>query len=239
MVKEHASNHGWTPYPYTDPFSFVTAHSSSQSSAPTRFRRRFTRLSRYRYARAATQLPLEFRNEVARAGSKPLTSYRSIWMSDFHLGTSRCQAESLLDFLRHHQAHNLYLVGDIVDGWNFGPSWNFNDAQKAVAEEIAGWRKRGTCVEFLPGNHDQASLDLVETLLGLVPRRADLIHRTADGRRMLVTHGHQFDRSVGAGRWLKAGYAYGTALRIYQWYSGEWTHGVASIVQCPPICATG
>jgi UDP-2,3-diacylglucosamine pyrophosphatase LpxH len=50
-----------------------------------------------------------------------------------------------------------------------------------------------------------------------------MIHRTADGRRMLVTHGHQFDRAVTAGRWLKGSQAYSVALHIHQWYAGEWT----------------
>jgi UDP-2,3-diacylglucosamine pyrophosphatase LpxH len=150
--------------------------------------------------------------------------YRSIWISDFHLGTSACQAQALLEFLRHHQAERLYLVGDIVDGWNPDRSWCFDSAQKAVAEEIRAWRERGTQVEFLPGNHDQTSLDLVEAILGLVPRRAELIHRTADGRRMLVTHGHQFDSSLASGTWLKGKQAYTVALRIHQWYGRAWIH---------------
>jgi UDP-2,3-diacylglucosamine pyrophosphatase LpxH len=153
-----------------------------------------------------------------------VSSYRAIWLSDFHLGTPRCRAERLLDFLRHHETESLYLVGDIVDGWNLGPSWHFGDAQKAVTQEILAWRDRGTRIEFLPGNHDQSSLDLVEALLGLVPHRAELIHRTADGRRMLVTHGHQFDRAVASVRWIRGSQAYTMALRIHQWYDGEWIH---------------
>jgi UDP-2,3-diacylglucosamine pyrophosphatase LpxH len=176
------------------------------------------------YTPNGLQLPFRFNKITSSTASTPLTSYRSIWLSDFHLGTPRCQAELLLNFLRHHQAQKLYLVGDIVDGWNLGPCWNFGDAQKAVTKEIASWRRRGTCVEFLPGNHDQSSLDVVETLLGLVPRRTELIHRTADGRRMLVTHGHQFDRAANSGRWLKGRQAYALALRIDQWYTGEWVH---------------
>jgi UDP-2,3-diacylglucosamine pyrophosphatase LpxH len=148
--------------------------------------------------------------------------YRSIWISDFHLGTQACQAQALLDFLRHHQAEKLYLVGDIVDGWNPDRSWCFDSMQRAVAEEIRAWRERGTQVEFLPGNHDQGSLDLVEALLGLVPRRAELIHHTVDGRRMLVTHGHQFDGTLASGTWLKGKQAYTVALRIHQWYGRAW-----------------
>jgi UDP-2,3-diacylglucosamine pyrophosphatase LpxH len=150
--------------------------------------------------------------------------YRSIWISDFHLGTQACQAEALLEFLCHHQAEKLYLVGDIVDGWNPGSSWWFDAAQKAVTAELRAWQQRGTHIEFLPGNHDEASLDLVETLLGLVPRRAEVVHRTADGRRMLVTHGHQFDRRLTSGDWLKGKQAYTLALRIHQWYGRAWMH---------------
>src|SRR5262249_53246817 len=169
------------------------------------------------------QLRLEFSTRLSRADSVPITSYRSIWMSDFHLGTLRCRALPLLDFLRSHQAQNLYLVGDIIDGWNVGPSWNFDDTHRAVADEIGAWRRRGTCVEFLPGNHDQSSLNLVESLLGLAPCRSELIHRSADGRRMLVIHGHQFDGALSSGRWLKGSQRYAMALRVYRWYAGEWS----------------
>jgi UDP-2,3-diacylglucosamine pyrophosphatase LpxH len=167
-------------------------------------------------------VPIQPRFAAAvRTGSRDL--YRSIWLSDFHLGTKACRAHALLEFLRRHQAEKLYLVGDIVDGWNHGPSWCFDSAQRAVAQEIRAWRERGTCVEFLPGNHDQAHPDLVEAVLGLVPRRAELIHRTADGRRLLVTHGHQFDGALASGSWLKGKQAYTVALRIHQWYARAWT----------------
>jgi UDP-2,3-diacylglucosamine pyrophosphatase LpxH len=195
----------------------------SRSRTRTRYGVSIPNFRRESHSLSELQLRLEFSARLSRADSVPITSYRSIWMSDFHLGTLRCQALPLLDFLRSHQAQNLYLVGDIIDGWNIGRSWNFDDTQKAVADEIGSWRKRGSCVEFLPGNHDQFSLDLVESLLGLAPRRTELIHHTADGRRMLVAHGHQFDRAVSSGRWVKRGQLYAMALRIHQWYAGEWT----------------
>jgi len=226
VVKESASSDRGKSYPHVGgSFSFGEAQDFGRPRARPDFGLRLIGLTpRSRYAASGPQLPFTFSAGSAAAGSIALTSYRAIWLSDFHMGTPRCQAEILLDFLRHHQAQKLYLVGDIVDGWNFGRSWCFDDTQKAVAEEIAAWRERGTCVEFLPGNHDQSSLDLVETLLGLVPRRAELIHRTADGRRMLVTHGHQFDRTVSSGRWLKGSQAYTMAVRIHHWYAQEWTH---------------
>jgi len=147
---------------------------------------------------------------------------RSIWISDFHLGTRGCKADALLDFLRNHEAENLYLVGDIVDGWNAGPSWYWSGAQKAVVQEIGRWRRRGVRVEILPGNHDD--LGLLEALFGIVPSRDKYIHRTAEGRRMLVIHGHQFDGSLASARLWKSNQTYLMALRINRWYSRAQSH---------------
>ncbi len=149
--------------------------------------------------------------------------YRSIWISDFHLGTARCKADSLLDFLRSHCAETLFLVGDVIDGWNVGPGWCWDAAQTAVVEELWAWRRRGTRMIFMPGNHDERSTAMVHTLFGAVECREDFVHRTAEGRRMLVTHGHQFDGSMHPARWLAAmgSRSYSTAMRINLWYNRE------------------
>jgi UDP-2,3-diacylglucosamine pyrophosphatase LpxH len=149
--------------------------------------------------------------------------YRAIWISDLHLGTRGCKAEELLDFLRHHRADKLFLVGDIVDGWNLGPSWYWSPAQAAVCREIARWRRQGAHVVFLPGNHDESNAELVEGFFGRVEITANLLHRTADGRRMLVIHGHQFDGSLNLNRWMPmiGSQAYATVLKINEWYSRE------------------
>ncbi|HVN28132.1 MAG TPA: UDP-2,3-diacylglucosamine diphosphatase, partial [Candidatus Binataceae bacterium] len=128
--------------------------------------------------------------------------FRSIWISDFHLGTVRCKAESLLDFLRNHSAENLFLVGDVIDGWNVGPGWCWTAAQTAVVEELWAWRRRGSRMIFLPGNHDEFSTEMVHTLFGAVECHDEFVHRTEAGRKMLVTHGHQFEGSMHAARWM-------------------------------------
>ena len=147
---------------------------------------------------------------------------RSIWISDFHLGTRGCKADALLEFLRSHEAENLYLVGDIVDSWNAGPSWYWTDAQKAVVLEIGKKRRGGVRVEILPGNHDD--IGLLEAIFGIVPGRDELVHRTAEGRRMLVIHGHQFDGSLASARMWKSNQTYLMALKIHRWYSRAQTY---------------
>ena len=165
----------------------------------------------------------EWLTDVAASPATKTNYYRSIWISDLHLGTPRCKAEALYGFLRRHQADTLYLVGDIVDGWVTGPSWYWSPAQAAVVEEMAAWHRRGTRVVFLPGNHDALSTELVQSLFGPIPVLNELIHRTAEGRRMLVIHGHQFDGSLNPNRWMlrMGNQAYLTAMRIDRWYNGD------------------
>jgi UDP-2,3-diacylglucosamine pyrophosphatase LpxH len=165
----------------------------------------------------------EWLTDVAASPATKTNYYRSIWISDLHLGTPRCKAETLYDFLRHHQAETLYLVGDIVDGWVLGSSWYQSPAQSAVVEEIASWHRHGTRVVFLPGNHDELNTDAVRSLFGPIPVVNELIHHTAEGRRMLVIHGHQFDGSLNPNRWLlrMGNQAYLAALRIDRWYNSE------------------
>jgi UDP-2,3-diacylglucosamine pyrophosphatase LpxH len=162
------------------------------------------------------------------ASARERKYYRSIWISDFHLGTVRCQAASLLDFLRNHCAENLFLVGDVIDGWNVGPGWCWDAAQTAVIEELWAWRRRGTRMIFLPGNHDERSTEMVQTLFGSVECCDDFVHRTTEGRRMLITHGHQFDGSLHGARWLSVvgSVGYSAALRLNLWYNRE---GVGAI----------
>ncbi len=105
----------------------------------------------------------------------------------------------------------------------WGPSWYWSAAQSAVVQEVARLYRLGVRVVFLPGNHDEFSSDLVQSLFGPVPIVTELIHRTAEGRRMLVIHGHQFDGSLNPNRLLSVmgSQAYTTALRIDRWYNSH------------------
>jgi UDP-2,3-diacylglucosamine pyrophosphatase LpxH len=80
---------------------------------------------------------------------------RALSISDFHLGTKPCKVNVVLDFLRSHNAEILYLVGDMVDGWNSGRYWCWGPAQNAAAREIVNWGWRSARILLLPGNHDR------------------------------------------------------------------------------------
>lgn len=131
-----------------------------------------------------------------------VTRYRSIWLSDIHLGTRGCQADYLLDFLRHTESDYLYLVGDIVDGWRLKKGWFWPQSHNDVVQKILRRARKGTQVFLIPGNHDEAFREFVGLQFGGVTILEDTIHIAADGKRYLIIHGDQFDAVVRYARWL-------------------------------------
>ena len=134
--------------------------------------------------------------------AKPCLALRTVWISDVHLGTPGCNAELLLDFLKSTECETLYLVGDIIDGWQLRKGWYWPTRHNDVVRCILKKAKHGTRVVYVPGNHDEALRDFTGLNFGGVEVVDDIIHRTADGRDLLVIHGDQFDGVVLYARWL-------------------------------------
>lgn len=128
--------------------------------------------------------------------------YRSIWISDVHLGFRGCQADFLLDFLQSTESKHLYLVGDIVDLWAMRGRIYWPQAHNNVVRAVLDKARNGTKVVYVPGNHDEDFRDHAGTDFGNVAVRYEIVHETVDGRRFLVMHGDKFDRVVQNGRWL-------------------------------------
>jgi UDP-2,3-diacylglucosamine pyrophosphatase LpxH len=130
-----------------------------------------------------------------------MKKYRTCWISDFHLGTRGSNAAALVEFLRDHDFETLYLVGDVIDVWSLRRIIYWPQAHNDVLQKILRKGRKGTRVIYIPGNHD----DFVAGFHGhygaveIVPRA---IHETADGRRLLVIHGHELDTVVQNIRWL-------------------------------------
>ncbi len=154
------------------------------------------------------------------------TRYRAIFISDTHLGTRGCKADFLLDFLRHNDSEFLYLVGDIVDGWQLRRSWYWGQAHNDVVQKLLRKARKGTRVIYVPGNHDEFARDYVDMLFGGIAVHADTIHVTADGRRLLVIHGDEFDGVVKYARWLAllGDWAYQLMLAVNHWYNAFRRH---------------
>ncbi len=133
---------------------------------------------------------------------EPVLRFRSIWISDVHLGTRGCKADMLLDFLRHTESDYLYLVGDIVDGWHLKKRWFWPQRHNDVVQKIMRRAHHGASVFFLPGNHDEAARHYCGLHFGGVFVTNEIVHETMDGRRLLVLHGDQFDAVMGCAKWL-------------------------------------
>ncbi|MGC5777651.1 UDP-2,3-diacylglucosamine diphosphatase [Methylobacterium sp. NFXW15] len=127
---------------------------------------------------------------------------RTLFLSDLHLGTRGCQAGMLLGFLRDYDADTIYLVGDIVDGWQLKSGWYWPQAHNDVVQKLLRKVRKGTHVVYLPGNHDEFLRNYVGTTFGGIEIADTAIHESADGRRYLVIHGDQFDMVMRHQRWL-------------------------------------
>ena len=128
--------------------------------------------------------------------------YRAIWISDIHLGTRGCNDRLLIDFLDHVDSDSLYLVGDIIDGWRMKKRYYWPERHSAIVRRVMKRAKRGCQVIYVPGNHDEMFRGFAGMDFGGVKIRNKAIHTTADGRRLLVLHGDEFDAVVMGAKWL-------------------------------------
>lgn len=156
--------------------------------------------------------------------------YRTIWISDVHLGTRGCNAAMLIDFLDRTDSETMYLVGDIIDGWRLKRSWYWPALHNDIVWRVMKRAKRGTRVVFIPGNHDEMFRQFTGMTFGGIEIRRSAIHETADGRRLMVTHGDEFDAVVMCHRWLAflGDFAYELLLR-----SNVWINAVRQMFDLP------
>lgn len=145
---------------------------------------------------------------------------RSVFVSDLHLGCPYANASALLTFLRQHEPDYLYLVGDIIDGWRLRRGWYWSDSYSFLVRHILGLVKRGTIVRYCPGNHDEFLRHFIDHF-GSVQIADEFVHRTADGERLLVMHGDQFDAVVRHARWLAyiGDVSYDLLLVLNRWFN--------------------
>ncbi len=143
-------------------------------------------------------------------------AFRTLFLSDVHLGTKGCKADLLLDFLKHNDAETIYLVGDIVDGWRLRSGWYWPQPHNDVVQKLLRRTRKGARLIYIPGNHDEFLRDYYGSHFGGIEVMETAIHEAADGRRYLVIHGDFFDLVVRHARWLA--------------YLGDWAYETALVV---------
>ncbi|MCY7297038.1 UDP-2,3-diacylglucosamine diphosphatase [Alteromonas sp. a30] len=152
---------------------------------------------------------------------KTTQHYRTVWLSDIHLGYKDCKAEYLLDFLQHTQIDTLYLVGDIVDMWAMSKQFMWPKSHNQLFHYLLNLPQAGTNVIYLPGNHDEPAQQYDGMVFGDIEIHRQYIHTTADGKKLLLLHGDQFDEEVCFGpihSWI-GDKGYDLLLFLNRWYN--------------------
>ncbi|SAK71374.1 metallophosphoesterase [Caballeronia temeraria] len=159
-------------------------------------------------------------DDIADSADQP-HRYRTIWLSDIHLGSGGCQAPYLLDFLRHHESEYLYLVGDIIDGWQLRKGWFWPQAHNDVVQKILRKARKGTQVVYIPGNHDESARQFCDLAFGDIHVRGEAFHTTLAGKRLWIVHGDLFDGVIQHAKWLAylGDTAYTMILLLNRWFN--------------------
>ena len=131
-----------------------------------------------------------------------ILNYKTIWISDLHLGTRGCRSDMILEFIKYTQSEKLYLVGDIIDGWALKNSLYWPQMHNDIVQKILRKARHGTKVFYIAGNHDEMLRSFMPISFGAVQVCNQLIHEMVDGRKFLVINGDQFDGVIRSAKWL-------------------------------------
>lgn len=147
--------------------------------------------------------------------------YKTVWLSDIHLGCKDCKAEYLLDFLEHSEIETLYLVGDIIDMWAMSKQFRWPKTHNNLFHKLLSLPSQGTRVIYLPGNHDEPIQKYDGKHFGDIEIHRSYTHVTEQGKRLLILHGDQFDQQVCLGSlhsWV-GDVLYDFLLFVNRWYN--------------------
>lgn len=148
--------------------------------------------------------------------------FRTLWISDTHLGGKNLNSEKLYQFLKKTESEYLYLAGDIFDLWKLKKGgWHWPEINDRIVELVLAKAAAGTKVVYIPGNHDEVLRRYHGTEVNGIRFANDAIHTSAAGQRFLVLHGDQFDCVVQNRKWLAnfGSILYDILLECNRWYN--------------------
>ena len=128
--------------------------------------------------------------------------YKTIWISDLHIGSTQCQADTLLDFLKHNDSEKLYLVGDIIDFWALSKKMYWPPDHNTIIQKFLRKARHGTQIIYIPGNHDENVREYDNYVFGDIVVKNSDIHTTLLGKRFLIVHGDEYDTIATHYQWL-------------------------------------
>lgn len=165
-----------------------------------------------------------------------MIKYRTIWVSDLHLGSKGASANELLSFLKVTESDNLYLVGDIIDMWQLSKKWYWPESHNEVAQKILRKSRKGTNVIYVPGNHDETVRNFLPLMFGDITVEYESEYLTVLGERFLITHGDLYDVITRYHKWIAklgdAGYNFLISVNRYlNWFRRKLKMGYWSLSQ--------
>ena len=148
-----------------------------------------------------------------------MKSYKTVFISDIHLGTKMSQADKLLDFMKTFECEKIYLVGDIVDCWAMSKKNIWNQFHNDVVQKLLRKARKGTEIVYIPGNHDDIMRNYCDNEFGHIIIAEEAIHLGVDGKLYLITHGDQFDIVMRNAQWLAhfGSWAYDVSISMNVW----------------------
>ncbi len=145
-----------------------------------------------------------------------LMKYRSIFISDIHLGTKFSKADAFLDFMRNNESQNLYLVGDIIDGWAIKRKIKWTQSHSDVIQKLLRKARKGTNVYYITGNHDEFLRSFLPLVLGdRIFLQNEANYTDLSGKCYYITHGDFFDAITMTKKWLAVLGDYGYDLLLH------------------------
>lgn len=142
------------------------------------------------------------KNHLSRLIFMSHTFYRTIWISDLHIGSTQCQSDVLLDFLKYNDSEKLYLVGDIIDFWSLSKKMYWTTQHNTIIQKLLRKARQGTEIIYVPGNHDENVRDYESYVFGDIVVKISDIHTTKQGKRFLIVHGDEYDAVARHHKWL-------------------------------------
>lgn len=130
------------------------------------------------------------------------SAYRTIWISDLHIGSTQCQSDVLLDFLKYNDSEKLYLVGDIIDFWSLSKKMYWTTEHNTIIQKLLRKARQGTEIIYVPGNHDENVRDYESYVFGDIVVKVSDIHTTAQGKQFLIVHGDEYDAVARHHKWI-------------------------------------
>ena len=163
-----------------------------------------------------------------------MLKYKTIWISDVHLGSKGCSATELLSFLKNTKSENLYLVGDIIDMWQLSKRWYWPKLHNEIVRSVLKKSRQGTNVIYIPGNHDETIRDFLPLMLGDIKVEYESEYTAINGKKYLITHGDLYDVITRYHRWIAklgdAGYNFLISLNGYfNWFRRKFKMGYWSL----------